>query len=117
MANEGYLQLLRLDQWDWRDYGEFIAVIHHALRRQVVHRSGREGTALRFEARSVDLPTLHRALLRFREIDPEALAVIELKYFGGLTMEEIAACTGRPRRDVERDHKVGRAWLNAELAQ
>jgi RNA polymerase sigma factor (sigma-70 family) len=62
-------------------------------------------------AAPVDLLDLHHALERLAELDPRKSQVVELKFFGGLTIDEIAATLEISPATVEREWKFARAWL------
>lgn len=62
----------------------------------------------------VDLVTLDESLSELESIDPQKARIIELRFFGGLTMPKIAELTGKPLRSVERDWSFARAWLCAK---
>lgn len=132
LANEGYLKLLRSAEWNWNGFGHFVAVAHCAMRHCLIDHANKKGRikrggdkqrrrltgiCLSFEDRSVDILTLHELLERFTEADPEAAAVIMLKFYSGFGMREIATVVGRSLRSVERDWRAGRAWLLAELSR
>lgn len=62
----------------------------------------------------VNLVTLDESLLELETIDPQKARIVELRFFGGLTMPKIAELTGQPLRSVERDWSFARAWLCAK---
>jgi RNA polymerase sigma-70 factor, ECF subfamily len=62
-----------------------------------------------------DLVQVHEALLAFEAVDPRAAKVVELRFFGGLELEEIAEAIGISLATVKRDWTVARAWLRREL--
>ncbi|MEP6820639.1 MAG: ECF-type sigma factor, partial [bacterium] len=64
-----------------------------------------------------DLLTLHDALERLAEIDPDQARLVELRFFGGLTIEETAEVMQVSHATVEREWKVARAWLKRELTK
>ena len=62
-----------------------------------------------------DVIAVHDALLAFEAIDPRAAKVVELRYFGGLEIDEIAELQGTSPATVKRDWTLARAWLRREL--
>jgi RNA polymerase sigma-70 factor, ECF subfamily len=65
---------------------------------------------------AVDVLALHDALERLAALDPEQARLVELRYFGGLTIEDTAAALGVSRATVNREWAIARAWLRRELA-
>jgi RNA polymerase sigma factor (TIGR02999 family) len=96
-------------------------LVNHAQRRSAARRGGgRRRVELDpalavFEARCVDLLALDEALARLEGRDPRLCHVVELRFFGGLSIAEIAVVTGSSTRTVERDWMTARAWLRKEL--
>ncbi|MGI8470156.1 MAG: ECF-type sigma factor [Pyrinomonadaceae bacterium] len=68
-----------------------------------------------FQAQNLDLLALHEALERLAKIDERKSRLVELKFFGGLTTEEIARAAGKSAATIERDWSFARAWLKKEL--
>jgi len=64
---------------------------------------------------TIDLLALHEALNELAEIDPQQSRIVELKFFGGLSIEETAEVMGIGHATVERDWKMARAWLRRKL--
>ena len=67
------------------------------------------------EARDVDLVRLDEALRELERLDPQQARVVELRYFGGLSIEETAEVTGVSDSTVKREWAMARAWLQREL--
>jgi RNA polymerase sigma factor (TIGR02999 family) len=114
----------------FRDREHFCAVAATAMRQILVDRARRRSAQKRGgEARPVtlvsglasapgpdlDVIDLDRALTELAAVDPRRARVVELRYFGGLTTEEIARQLGRSTRTVELDWRGARAWLIARL--
>ena len=132
LANEAYLRLVDLDEIDWRGRAHFFAVaagimrrvlIDHARKRRAARRGGDakrvplEETVLLANERPEELVELDEALVRLRELDPRQEQIVELRFFGGLSVEETAAVIGISARTVKREWAVARAWLRAELGR
>ncbi len=64
----------------------------------------------------LDLLDLHQALEKLEILDPRAVEVIEMRVFGGLTMEEIASVIGMSRRTIQKDWRFAIMWLRQELS-
>lgn len=132
LVHEAYLRLVGQSGAQWRNAAHFLAVAAQIIRRVLVdhararacqkrggHRDKHplEALALAAPAPTVDLIALHEALLRLSMTDPRKAQVVELRFFGGLTVEEVADVVGINARSVERDWQYARAWLYRELAQ
>ena len=114
----------------WQNRAQFVAVAAQMMRRILVDharavgaakRGGQNFTVSLTEAESLgrgpdaDLLRVHEALERLAAIDPQQARVVELKFFGGLTIEEAAEAMGVSHATIERDWKMARAWLRREL--
>jgi len=132
LANETYLKLLRAGGIRCESRVHFLALcsqmmrrilVDHARRHAVARRGGNaqhvtlDETLLRPQARGVDVLALDAALEELARIDPRKCRVVELRYFGGLTIEEAAAVLGVSVDTVKRDWRMARAWLLVELAR
>ena len=74
-----------------------------------------EAQARTFDDNDVDLVAIDDALRKLEKIDPPQSHVVELRYFGGLTLEETASVTGISVATVKREWTMARAWLRREL--
>ncbi|MBV9958465.1 MAG: sigma-70 family RNA polymerase sigma factor [Acidobacteria bacterium] len=130
LVNEAYLQLVDQHQSRWQNRAQFIGVAAQMMRRILVDharahlaekRGGGQFTvalseADRFGGRpDADLLAIHEALNRLAAIDPQQSRIVELRFFGGLTIEETAEVLKVSHATVERDWKMARAWLRREL--
>ncbi len=129
LVNEAYLRLVGNGSRDWRNRAHFIGVsasimrhilIDHARHRQVLKRCAEE-EVLREErealspAEAEKLIALNAALDRLDQMNPRQRQVVELRYFGGLSLEETAEALGVSAMTVKRDWRAARAWLKGEL--
>ena len=129
LINEAYLRLVREDV-DWNSRGHFIAVSANVMRRVLVdyaraHKADRRDGGLKRVEMHEDLAVsadqleevalIDEALTRLTEINPRQARVVELRYFGGLSVEEIAALLEIAPRSVKRDWSLARIWLFREL--
>ena len=126
LVHEAYLRLVNQRQVDWRNRAQFMGVaagimrrilINHARDRAAGKRPGnREQISLSLVEASatgspVELTDLEDALQRLHALDARKARVVELKFFGGLTMDEIAEVVEVSRATVEREWSFARAWL------
>jgi len=131
-VHEAFLRLIDQTSVKWQDRAHFFAVAatamrqiltDHARRARADKRGGGWDRISLDEALSasdnklVDAIALDDALTRLSEADPRQYRVVELRFFGGLTMEEIADTLGVSKATVELDWRAARAWLNLELSK
>src|ERR1039458_3306114 len=129
LINEAYLRLVGEDI-DWSDRGHFIGLAAHVMRRVLVdyarqHNAERRAGGLqRVEmednlaispARLDEVLILDSAMEKLKEKSPRQLPIVELKYFGGLSVEQIAAALEVAPRSVKRDWSLARIFLYREL--
>src|SRR5688572_7634039 len=126
LVHEAYVRLIDQKQIDWTNRAQFIGIAAVMMRRILVNHArdrvagkrggGAEHVPLTLAgegigAPEVDLLDLHDALTDLSESDPRKGRIVELKFFGGLTTEEIAQTLDVSVATVERDWKFARAWL------
>jgi len=132
LVNEAYLKLVDQTRVDWRGKTHFFAVganvmrrilVDHARGRQRLKRGGgrhrlglRDDTKISRE-RDEDLLAVDEAIERLGREDPRQARIVELRFFGGLTVEEVAEVLGVSKRTVESEWTMIRAWLRRELAR
>jgi len=133
LINEAYMRLASAEKADWQHRAHFVAVaagtmrrvlIDHARKRKAAKRGGEQAALplednLEFlsEERPEELIALDEALTRLQELDPRQSQVVELRFFGGLTVEETAEVLGISPKTVKRDWAVARAWLHGEMSK
>jgi RNA polymerase sigma-70 factor, ECF subfamily len=130
LVNEAYLHLVQQADRNWENRSHFFAVASQIMRRILVDHARKRGAAKRADGlRRVDLDdsrlftaapdeellALDEALERLAALNQRHCQVVELRFFGGLTEEEIAAHMGLSSRTVKRYWTVARAWLYDEL--
>jgi RNA polymerase sigma factor (TIGR02999 family) len=131
LVHEAYLRLVGpADDRRWQDRGHFFAAAAEAMRhilvdnarrkRGVKHGGGRRRVPLdeavpTLPAEEEDLLALDEALTRLAAEDPEAAAVVQLRYFAGLSVEEAAQSLGMSRATAYRHWTYARAWLLEDL--
>jgi RNA polymerase sigma-70 factor, ECF subfamily len=132
LVHEVYLKLADQSRARWRDRGHFFAVAAEAIRRILVDHARRRGAAKREApgarvsfhpdldagvAQEVDLLALDDALERLGRISPRQARVVELRFFGGLEVAEVARELAVSENTVKGDWRIARAWLQQELAE
>ena len=130
LVNEVYLRLVDVNRVRWQDRTHFFAMSARLMRRVLVdHARSRKyqkrgGNAIRVTLtssmtlatdRGADLVALDDALTALTEFDARKGRVVELRFFGGLTVEETAQALGVSAETVMRDWRMAKAWLHKEL--
>jgi RNA polymerase sigma factor (TIGR02999 family) len=130
LVNEAYFRLVDQRNVRWQNRAHFFAIAAQIMRRILMnyardrHRAKRGGRAVQVslsevavisEERSAELLALDEALGRLAAFDGRKCRVVELRYFGGLSVEETAEVLGVSTVTVERDWKAARAWLAREI--
>jgi RNA polymerase sigma factor (TIGR02999 family) len=132
VVHETYFRLVDQSRVTWRNRGHFLAIASQAMRRILIdHARGRgaekrggqaERVVLDLEiaspepARDVDVLALDEALNRLKTLDGTQAQIVELRFFGGLTIEETADVLETSPSSVKRDFRSAKAWLFRELA-
>lgn len=132
LVHEAYFRLVGQRNVDWRNRAQFLGIaaemmrrilINHAQARRAEKRGGGatrvalDETVSFFEERDVDLIALDDALGALAAVDPRGARVVELRFFGGLGIEETAEVLGVAPATVKRDWSVAKAWLRRELTR
>jgi len=131
LVNEAYLKLVSQKNAKWQNRAQFFAIsaqlmrrilVDHARRHQALKRGGSEQqrlsitTAEKLVAQpEIDLLALNEALDELAKMDLQQSRIVELKFFGGLSIEETAEVLGIGHATVEREWKSARAWLRRQL--
>ena len=131
LVHEVYLKLIDVRQVDWKSRAHFFAACAQIMRRILVdaarkRSASKHGGGLeRFDLDDVlsvshckdgRLIALDDALTELQEVDPRRARVVELRYFGGLSVEETAAALGISEETVTRDWRLARTWLLAQIS-
>jgi RNA polymerase sigma factor (TIGR02999 family) len=129
LINEAYLRLVREDA-DWNNRAHFIGVAANVMRRVLVdharaHKAERRAGGLKRVEMSDDLSIsieqldevalVDDALTKLAKVKPRQAEVVELRYFGGLTVEQIGDLLGIAPRSVKHDWSLARIWLFREM--
>ena len=129
LVNEAYLRLID-QETPWRNRAHFFAIAAQIMRRILVDHARARGSAKRGGGhgrttlsdvvdqgaqRDIDVIALDQALSTLAELDPRQGSIVELRYFGGLTIRETAEVLGVSHTIIEREWSLARAWLRREL--
>jgi RNA polymerase sigma-70 factor (ECF subfamily) len=132
LVNEAYVRLVDGREASWQDRAHFFALCARAMRRILIdhararasEKRGGGQVALELDealaaapAREINLLELDDALNRLAELDPRKSQVVELRFFGGLNLEETAEALKVSTKTVQRDWDLARAWLFGELSR
>jgi len=130
LVHEAYLRLFRDQRLQWQNRPHFMAIAANVMREILVERARARGASKRGGDRlrvtlddavaaapetAVDVLALHAALERLAALDPAQARLVELRFFGGLTVEEIALQSGSSPATVKRRWTAARAWLHREM--
>ena len=131
LVHEVYLKLVDQRHVSWQSQAHFLAIAAQAMRRILVDHARkraatkRGGTRHRIalddnlaieSERDEDVLELDAALTKLTQLDQRQAHMIELRFFGGLSIDEVAKVTGISKRSVEREWTMVRAWLRRELS-
>lgn len=130
LVNEAYLRLVKDKNLAWQNRAHFMAIAAHSMRQILVDRARARGSLKRGGSRrritlseaaaaaeglSVDVIAIDESLDRLAALDAQQARIVELRFFGGLTVEETAEALGISPATVKREWSVARAWLRREL--
>jgi RNA polymerase sigma-70 factor, ECF subfamily len=130
LVHEAYMRLVNQQNVNWKNRAQFLGLAAEMMRRILVNHARdraaekRGGGAKRVslsradvgEETDIDLIALDQALTEFAELDARKSRIVELKFFGGLTIEEIGEVMGISHGTVERELMLARAWLYRALS-
>ena len=132
LVNEAYLRLVNHEAVHWQNRAHFFAIaaqvmrhilVDHARSHAYAKRGGGTQTISLDEAmvvsqeRAAEVVALDEVLKELAEIDPQQSRIVELRFFGGLTIEETAVVIGLSPATIKREWSTARAWLYHELAK
>jgi RNA polymerase sigma factor (TIGR02999 family) len=130
LVNEAYLRLIRQDQPQWQNRAHFFGVAAQLMRHILVDHARNRAAAKRGagaprltldpdvalpQTRDVDLVALDDALNQLAALDPQQSRLVELRFFGGLSIEETSVVLGVSPATVKREWATARAWLQREM--
>lgn len=131
LVHEAYLRLVKQAPAEVENRAHFLAVASRLMRQILVdhargHRAAKRGGGLKLElqdamaeqkAQNVDLIALDNALNELASLDPQQSQIVEMRFFGGLSIEDTAAVIGVSRTTVKREWATARAWLLREMSR
>jgi RNA polymerase sigma factor (TIGR02999 family) len=131
LVHEAYLRLMKQDPAEFANRAHFMGVASRLMRQILVdhargHRAAKRGGGLKLELtdamsvqkpQNVDLIALDDALNGLARLDSQQSRIVELRFFGGLSIEETAEIIGISRTTVKRERATARAWLRREVAK
>ena len=130
LVNEAYLRLVDQHSVDWRNRAHFFSIAAETMRRILVNhaikrRSEKRGAGATLlpldeansfsDRREVDLILLDEALTRLASLDNTQARIVEMKFFAGLSTEEVAEVLSTSESTVKREWRSAKAWLAAQL--
>ena len=130
LVHDVYLRLLQDSHLSWQNRAHFFGIAARSMRQILIERARARGAAKRggdqvrvtFDAgliaaapRSIDLEALDDALTRLAELDADLARVVEVRFFGGLSIEETAEALGVSPATIKRRWALAKAWLAREL--
>jgi RNA polymerase sigma factor (TIGR02999 family) len=133
LVNEAYLRLTDYTRMQWRDRAHFFAVSAQLMRRILVEHARRHNVKRGRGVQRVslddavvvdggaetdtDLVALDEALVALARIDPRKVQIVEMRFFGGLSVEEIGEVLQLSTGTIKRDWRAAKAWLYQELTR
>lgn len=129
LVHEAYLRLAAQQGVAWENPAHFLGIfarlmrqtlINHAVARTRGKRGGKDPTELIlefYERRQIDVTAIDEALRELEGLDPRQAQIVELRFFGGLTIEEIATVLKISATTVKREWAVAKLWLHKALSQ
>jgi RNA polymerase sigma-70 factor (ECF subfamily) len=130
LVHEAYMKLAGQENAHWQNRAQFYTVASQMMRRvlvdyargqQRIRRGGKQerisidDALLVSRNRTEELLAVHEALSKLEKLDPRQARIVELRYFGGLTVDETAELMGVSTKTVMRDLNMAKAWLYGEL--
>jgi len=131
LVHEAYLRLVRQGPTEVANRSHFLAMASQLMRQILVdharaHRAAKRGGGLKLElqdamakeknAQNVDLIALDRALNELERLDPQQCRIVEMRFFGGLSIEDTAEVMGISRTTIKREWATARTWLRREMS-
>ena len=130
LVHEAYLRLVDQTAANWKNRAQFLAVAAQQMRRILVdharaHATGKRGgewCKVEFEdalapatSRSLDVIALDDALRDLMKLNPQHSQIVELRFFGGMTVDEVAEVLDLSPRTVQREWRMARVWLRRQI--
>ena len=130
LVHEAYMRLVEQHSADWQNRAHFFGLAAEMMRRILVNHAVKNNADKRFgnqtrlaldemidftQGQDVNLILLDEALNKLAEFDPKQAKIVELKFFAGLTNEEIAEVLGVSDSTIKREWRIAKAWLHDQL--
>jgi RNA polymerase sigma factor (TIGR02999 family) len=129
LVHEAYLRLIDQRKVDWQNRSQFFGLAAQMMRRILVnhaaeHNAQKRGSGQKLQLdetvdvsfeENLDLLALDEALKKLAEFDEQKSKIVEMRFFGGLTIEETASVLGKSHATIEREWAFAKAWLYREL--
>lgn len=130
LVHEAYIELIDEKPVKWQNRAHFYAfassmirnILVDAIRKRAADKHGGNASFVSLneedavsDAQNVDLLALNEALEKLGMLDPRQVAIIEMRFFGGMTNDEIAEALGKSVKTVEREWRTAKAWLRSHL--
>lgn len=130
LVHEAYLRLLEQREVDWQNRAHFFSIAAEMMRRILVNYAVQRGAQKRglgaprltldeavsfSDEKDFDVVALDEALKNLMQYDPTQARIVELRFFGGLTIEETAQVLGISDSTVKREWRMAKAWLRTKL--
>ncbi|MEM7081513.1 MAG: ECF-type sigma factor [Pseudomonadota bacterium] len=129
LVNEAVIRLMSLESINWNDKPHFMALASRMMRRVLIDHARQKKSNKRKHQKvtlitelqgrndqAVDLLALEEALVKLKNINDSHASIVEMRYFGGLTVDEVASVMDASPATVKRGWRAARAWLRVELA-
>ena len=130
LVHEAYLRLIDQRKVDWRNRSQFFGLAAQMMRRILVnhaesHKAEKRGSGNKLQLdetvdvsfeENLDLLALDEALKKLAKFDAPKSKIVEMRFFGGLTIEETAQVLGKSHATIEREWAFAKAWLYRELS-
>jgi len=129
LVNEAVMRVIIAEKIEFNDKAHFLALSARTMRRVLIDHARKRNSDKRHHQKvtlvthlmggreSVDIHRLENALLRLKVLDEDRAKIVEMRYYGGLTLDEIAAVIGCSASTVKREWRVSRVWLLEALGE
>jgi len=124
LVNDAALRIIGLNQIDWQNKAHFMALASRMMRRVIVDHARKKDADKRHhhkvtlvtrvvgnQSENINVQKLEHALLRLQAIDPVRAEIVEMRYYGGLSLEEIGVVVGMSPSTIKRNWRASRVWL------
>ena len=128
LVNDAAVRLIGLENIDWQNKAHFMALASRMMRRVLVDHARKKDANKRQhhkvtlvtnlngnQTENINIQKLEHALVRLQAIDPVRAEIVEMRYYGGLSLEEIGVVVGMSASTIKRNWRASRAWLLGAL--